>query len=193
MYIIQEGVTAVNPKYTTAFHGTGPLVATPQSGTYKDLANWTGITLGSPFTPLHTISPRSERPTISTPRPSLVPTTHTTIPFSCLKTIPVEVSATVATMLARSASVASISLPRRLSSITPLVKHRITLSKSWGPNFATSFVRVRSATSYIPMKTMCSVMRGRRAGMVTRAGGRRSLRRSSRSMILRASSASTRQ
>jgi hypothetical protein len=48
MYIIQEGVTAVNPKYTTAFHGTGPLVATPQSGTYKDLANWTGIALESP-------------------------------------------------------------------------------------------------------------------------------------------------
>jgi hypothetical protein len=39
MYIIQEGVTAVNPKYTTAFHGIGPLVATPQSVTYKDLAN----------------------------------------------------------------------------------------------------------------------------------------------------------
>jgi hypothetical protein len=48
MYIIQEGVTAVNSRYTKAFHELGPLVIKPQSGTYKDLAAWTGIALESP-------------------------------------------------------------------------------------------------------------------------------------------------
>jgi hypothetical protein len=48
MYIIQEGVDAVDTKYTTPFHDLGPLVITPQSGTYKDLANWTNIALASP-------------------------------------------------------------------------------------------------------------------------------------------------
>ena len=48
MYIIQEGVNAVDSKYTKAFHDLGPLVITPQSGTYKDLAAWTGIALASP-------------------------------------------------------------------------------------------------------------------------------------------------
>ncbi|KAF1958357.1 FAD-binding domain-containing protein [Byssothecium circinans] len=48
MYIIQEGVNAVDPKYTKPFHDLGPLVISPQSGTYKDLAAWTGIALASP-------------------------------------------------------------------------------------------------------------------------------------------------
>jgi hypothetical protein len=48
MYIIQEGVNAVDPKYTKPFHDLGPLVISPQSGTYKDLATWTGIALASP-------------------------------------------------------------------------------------------------------------------------------------------------
>jgi hypothetical protein len=48
MYIIQEGVTSVNPKYTTPFHALSPLAITPKSGTYLDLAKWTGIALDSP-------------------------------------------------------------------------------------------------------------------------------------------------
>jgi hypothetical protein len=48
MYIIQEGVSAVDPKYTKVFHDLNPLVIKPQSGTYKDLAAWTGIALDSP-------------------------------------------------------------------------------------------------------------------------------------------------
>ncbi|KAF7573909.1 GlcD, FAD-FMN-containing dehydrogenase [Pyrenophora tritici-repentis] len=48
IYIVQEGVTAVDAKYTTPFHKIGPLATTPQSGTYKDLAKWTGIALESP-------------------------------------------------------------------------------------------------------------------------------------------------
>jgi hypothetical protein len=48
MYIIQEGVNAVNTKYTKPFHDLGPLKITPQSGTYRDLAAWTGIALDSP-------------------------------------------------------------------------------------------------------------------------------------------------
>jgi hypothetical protein len=48
MYIIQEGVNAIDSKYTKAFHDLGPLVVKPQSGTYQDLAAWTGIALASP-------------------------------------------------------------------------------------------------------------------------------------------------
>lgn len=48
MYIIQEGVTSVDSKYTAPFHDIGPLTITPQSGTYLDLAKWTGIALDSP-------------------------------------------------------------------------------------------------------------------------------------------------
>ncbi len=48
MYIIQEGVNAVDTKYTKPFHDLNPLVIKPQSGTYKDLAAWTGIALASP-------------------------------------------------------------------------------------------------------------------------------------------------
>ncbi|KAJ5059245.1 hypothetical protein J3E74DRAFT_428841 [Bipolaris maydis] len=48
MYIIQEGVTFVESKYTAPFHDIGPLTITPQSGSYLDLAKWTSIALDSP-------------------------------------------------------------------------------------------------------------------------------------------------
>jgi hypothetical protein len=48
MYIIQEGVKVVDEKYTAPFYDIGPLVSTPQSGSYQDLAAWTGIALDSP-------------------------------------------------------------------------------------------------------------------------------------------------
>jgi hypothetical protein len=48
MYIIQEGVNTVDAKYTKPFHNLGPLTSKAQSGTYKDLAAWTGIALESP-------------------------------------------------------------------------------------------------------------------------------------------------
>ncbi|EFY97523.1 FAD/FMN-binding dehydrogenase [Metarhizium robertsii] len=47
-YIIQEGVKAVDARYTQPFHDLGPVAVTPLSGTYKDLAGWTGIALSSP-------------------------------------------------------------------------------------------------------------------------------------------------
>lgn len=47
-YIIQEGVTAVDPVYTQAFHDIGPLSVEPIGGTYLDLAGWTGIANTSP-------------------------------------------------------------------------------------------------------------------------------------------------
>ncbi|KAJ6187299.1 hypothetical protein N7519_002207 [Penicillium mononematosum] len=47
-YIIQEGVKAVDSIYTKPFHDIGPLSAVPQSGTYQDLAAWTGVALDSP-------------------------------------------------------------------------------------------------------------------------------------------------
>ncbi|KAF2199742.1 FAD-binding domain-containing protein [Delitschia confertaspora ATCC 74209] len=48
MYLIQEGVTTVSPKYTQPFHSLGPLAVSLQSGTYRDLAAWTSIALSSP-------------------------------------------------------------------------------------------------------------------------------------------------
>ncbi|KAJ5289467.1 Acyl-CoA N-acyltransferase [Penicillium atrosanguineum] len=48
MYIIQEGVKAVDSIYTKPFHDLGPISVSPDSGTYKDLAAWTGITNSSP-------------------------------------------------------------------------------------------------------------------------------------------------
>jgi len=45
IYIIQEGVTVVDPVYTTPFHNIGPIAITPNTGTYFDLARWTGIAL----------------------------------------------------------------------------------------------------------------------------------------------------
>ncbi|WYZ37060.1 hypothetical protein EsH8_II_000566 [Colletotrichum jinshuiense] len=46
-WIIQEGVTVVDPVYTQPFRDIGPIVSTPESGTYLDLAAWTGIALDS--------------------------------------------------------------------------------------------------------------------------------------------------
>jgi hypothetical protein len=48
MYIIQEGVETVDTRYTAPFHALSPLKATRQSGSYHDLAAWTGIALDSP-------------------------------------------------------------------------------------------------------------------------------------------------
>jgi hypothetical protein len=48
IFIVQEGVTTVDTKYTAPFHDIGPLATIPESGTYKDLAKWTGIALESP-------------------------------------------------------------------------------------------------------------------------------------------------
>lgn len=48
MYVIQEGVKAVDSRYTKAFHDLKPLKTTPQSGTYNDIAGWVGIAMDSP-------------------------------------------------------------------------------------------------------------------------------------------------
>ncbi|KAJ5163151.1 FAD-binding type 2 [Penicillium coprophilum] len=48
LYLIQEGVKAVDSIYTKPFHDIGALAIVPQAGTYKDLAAWTGIALDSP-------------------------------------------------------------------------------------------------------------------------------------------------
>ena len=45
MYLIQEGVTAVDAAYTKAFAALGPVSTTTISGTYLDLGAWTGISL----------------------------------------------------------------------------------------------------------------------------------------------------
>ncbi|KAI8951699.1 putative FAD-dependent oxygenase [Xylaria longipes] len=47
-YIIQEGVTAVDPVYTSPFHDIGPISSEAMSGTYRDLAAWTEIAVDSP-------------------------------------------------------------------------------------------------------------------------------------------------
>ncbi|KAJ0165215.1 6-hydroxy-D-nicotine oxidase [Colletotrichum tanaceti] len=47
-WILQEGVTAVDPVYTEPFRAIGPISSTPDAGTYLDLAAWTGIALDSP-------------------------------------------------------------------------------------------------------------------------------------------------
>ncbi|CAH0000578.1 unnamed protein product [Clonostachys byssicola] len=58
-YLIQEGVNAVNSAYSQAFYDIGPIVATPQTGTYRDLAKWTNIALDSqPCLDLGTNNPR---------------------------------------------------------------------------------------------------------------------------------------
>ena len=44
---MQQGVDGVDPKYTKVFHDLGPLVATKETGTYKDLARWTNIAMDS--------------------------------------------------------------------------------------------------------------------------------------------------
>ncbi|KFY33623.1 hypothetical protein V494_07455 [Pseudogymnoascus sp. VKM F-4513 (FW-928)] len=48
MYLIQEGVDTVDAAYTKPFADLGPIVNTPTSGTYLDLAKWTGISLSDP-------------------------------------------------------------------------------------------------------------------------------------------------
>ncbi|KAB8235698.1 hypothetical protein ETB97_010246 [Aspergillus alliaceus] len=48
LYIIQEGVKAVDSAYTKPFHDIGPLSTEPIGGSYTDLAGWTGIALSSP-------------------------------------------------------------------------------------------------------------------------------------------------
>ncbi|PGH06143.1 hypothetical protein GX51_02531 [Blastomyces parvus] len=45
MYLIQEGVDTINPEYAKPFHDLGPITKQPASGTYLDLAKWTGISL----------------------------------------------------------------------------------------------------------------------------------------------------
>ncbi|KAI1128159.1 putative FAD-dependent oxygenase [Nemania abortiva] len=47
-YIIQEGVTVVDSAYTSPFHDIGPISSEPLSGSYLDLAAWTGIDVSSP-------------------------------------------------------------------------------------------------------------------------------------------------
>lgn len=46
MYLIQEGVDAVDPAHTEPFLNLGFLSSQTTSGTYLDLAAWTGISLG---------------------------------------------------------------------------------------------------------------------------------------------------
>ena len=47
-YIIQEGVTSVDESYTAPFHALGPIAATPNTGTYRDVSRWVGISLDGP-------------------------------------------------------------------------------------------------------------------------------------------------
>ncbi|KAK4034985.1 hypothetical protein C8A01DRAFT_48756 [Parachaetomium inaequale] len=47
-YIIQEGVSVVDPAYTHPFRALSPLSATPNNGSYLDLARWVGISLDAP-------------------------------------------------------------------------------------------------------------------------------------------------
>jgi len=44
-YLIQEGTQAVSDAYVKPFADLGPLLNIPTSGTYLDLAKWTGISL----------------------------------------------------------------------------------------------------------------------------------------------------
>ncbi|KAI1188078.1 FAD-binding domain-containing protein [Nemania serpens] len=48
LYVLQEGVTAVDSAYTKPFHGLNPVVATAGTGTYTDLTTWLDNTLTSP-------------------------------------------------------------------------------------------------------------------------------------------------
>ncbi|KAI5460754.1 hypothetical protein BGZ63DRAFT_387709 [Mariannaea sp. PMI_226] len=47
-WIIQEGVETVDAAISKPFRDINPLSVTPDSGDYRDLANWTGIALDSP-------------------------------------------------------------------------------------------------------------------------------------------------
>ncbi|KAL1854451.1 hypothetical protein VTK73DRAFT_8748 [Phialemonium thermophilum] len=46
-YIIQEGVDAVDDAHVAPFRAIGPIATQSQSGTYRDLAAWTGIDLAA--------------------------------------------------------------------------------------------------------------------------------------------------
>jgi hypothetical protein len=48
LYLIQEGVTAIDETYSKPLRDIGPISVTPDAGTYRDLAGWTGIALDSP-------------------------------------------------------------------------------------------------------------------------------------------------
>jgi hypothetical protein len=45
MYLIQQGVETVDAAYTQPFLNLGPITTQALSGTYRDLATWTGISL----------------------------------------------------------------------------------------------------------------------------------------------------
>ena len=47
-YIIQEGVSTVNPAYTQPFRDLGPFSIEPATGTYRDVSAWVGINLDAP-------------------------------------------------------------------------------------------------------------------------------------------------
>ncbi|KAK4230342.1 hypothetical protein QBC38DRAFT_469282 [Podospora fimiseda] len=47
-YIIQEGVTAVDPAYVAPFEALGPVASTPNTGTYRDVSAWVGINMDGP-------------------------------------------------------------------------------------------------------------------------------------------------
>lgn len=47
-WLIQEGVTTVDPVVSKPFHDIGPLSIEPGTGDYNDLAGWTGISIDSP-------------------------------------------------------------------------------------------------------------------------------------------------
>lgn len=48
LYLIQEGVTSIDPTYSDPLRAIGPISVTPEAGTYLDLATWTGISLDAP-------------------------------------------------------------------------------------------------------------------------------------------------
>ncbi|KAF4996415.1 hypothetical protein FDECE_12451 [Fusarium decemcellulare] len=47
-WLIQEGVTSVDASISKPFHDIGPLSITPDSGDYRNLAGWTGISADAP-------------------------------------------------------------------------------------------------------------------------------------------------
>ncbi|SPO05000.1 probable FAD-dependent oxygenase [Cephalotrichum gorgonifer] len=58
-WILQEGVSVVDPIYSKPFYDIGPIVGTPTAGDYRDLAGWTGIDLAAgPCQKAGTINPR---------------------------------------------------------------------------------------------------------------------------------------
>ncbi|KAI0199366.1 FAD-binding domain-containing protein [Astrocystis sublimbata] len=48
LFVLQEGVKAVDSAYTAPFHNLGPISTTASSGSYRDLNGWLGGTLTSP-------------------------------------------------------------------------------------------------------------------------------------------------